>query len=293
MNSPSPTSDIDIGIALILAISAIVFATAVRITRRATWTGAALLALVAVVFLVLFNWLLWDSLLLARLLPFSNLIVTGNWQPPIVAALAGVAWGSLPGRVWRRGILIVPLLLAGMFKWTAPLLADPPPTEDRWSDGACLQTSLATCSPAAAATVLRAHGIDDVTESELARLCLTGPNGTTMHGLFRGLKLKTAGTQWDVEPFTGSDLRRLRAATRYGPVILAVRLETGAAVDPRYEKEWDWIPGVTHTIVLFGFAADGKVNIADPSVGREQWFVQDLRVLWHGEGLRLVPRDRF
>jgi hypothetical protein len=30
--------------------------------------------------------------------------------------------------------------------------------------------------------------------------------------------------------------------------------------------------------------------LGDPSVGREQWSLRDLEVLWHGTGLRLVRR---
>jgi hypothetical protein len=45
-----------------------------------------------------------------------------------------------------------------------------------------------------------------------------------------------------------------------------------------------------HTVVLFGVTSDGKVDIGDPSVGRELWDVADLNVLWQGNGFRLVAR---
>ncbi len=61
---------------------------------------------------------------------------------------------------------------------------------------------------------------------------------------------------------------------------------------PEYPKnEWGWTPGVGHTVVVFGFTDDGRVEVGDPAVGREHWTVDDLRVLWNGEGLRFVRRD--
>jgi len=38
------------------------------------------------------------------------------------------------------------------------------------------------------------------------------------------------------------------------------------------------------------FAAVALVvcEIGDPAVGRETWRLEDLRVLWHGEGMRLT-----
>ena len=45
-----------------------------------------------------------------------------------------------------------------------------------------------------------------------------------------------------------------------------------------------------HTVLLFDFAANDRVNMADPDVGREQWTVDDLRVLFRGRGLRLRKR---
>jgi hypothetical protein len=106
-------------------------------------------------------------------------------------------------------------------------------------------------------------------------------------GLYRGLRLKTRGSSWAVEPFRG-DINSLRREPR--PVILSVRLDPGPGVDERYQRLWGWAPGVNHTVVLFGFRDDGKTDVGDPAVGREHWRVDDLRVLWHGDGFRLVPQ---
>lgn len=148
-----------------------------------------------------------------------------------------------------------------------------------------MQTSKESCSPAAAATLLYAHGIR-TTEQEMAELCRTSRLGTTMLGLYRGLKIKTRGTQWDVEVFRGTipEMRGLG-----GTMLITVGLKKGQDADPRYQREWGWPPGVKHTVVVFDFPGT-EVEIGDPAAGREQWTLTDLETLWYGEGLRLIKR---
>ena len=281
-------TDILLGIIAVAVVSAGLFLAGVRLARRASWRLAVSILGLSLCALIAFLLFLWDNLLLARLLPFSNLIVLGNWQPPIVAFLIGVAYALIPGGVLRKSVLLVPFALLSLHKAYGVLLGDVPRLNDRWIGDACIQTSDASCSAAAAATLLRAHGID-ATESEMAELCLTRETGTTLHGLYRGLKRKTASTSWDVEVFRGheADLRQ-----HPGPSILTVGLPRTGGVDPRYHEQWGWAPGLKHTVVFFGFASGDKVDIADPSVGREQWFTRDLRVLWRNDGLRLVHRQQ-
>lgn len=56
------------------------------------------------------------------------------------------------------------------------------------------------------------------------------------------------------------------------------------------KHEWGWTPGLGHAVVVFGRTGDDLIEVGDPSVGREHWRVEDLRVLWPGAGLRLVRR---
>ena len=280
-------SDLYLAIAIVAAATVALFLLGLVLGRRAGPRGAAAFALAACGFVVAFVLLAADHLLLARLLPFSSLPVLGDWLPPAVALLAGVAWGRVPGARWRRSVLVAPFLMLCALRSYGLAFGGPPPLgEDRWKDGVCRQTSAASCSAAAAATLLRAYGID-ATEAEMAQLCLTREAGTTMHGLYRGLKLKTYRTPWRVEAFR-YDVEGLRREP--GPVVLTVRLDPGPGIDERYERLWGWAPGVRHTVVFFGFQDDGKTDIGDPAVGREHWRTEDVRVLWHGEGIRLVRR---
>src|SRR5207253_1045390 len=125
------------------------------------------------------------------------------------------------------------------------------------------------------------------TEAEMARLCLSGRAGTPLYGLFRGLKLKTRDTNWDVELISLNidDLRRENAL----PAVLVAELTDAKAADRRYSEDWGWIPGVQHAVVAFRID-ERRVEIGDPAIGRERWLLEALRVLWHGVALKLVPR---
>jgi len=125
----------------------------------------------------------------------------------------------------------------------------------------------------------------------MADLCLTR-QGTTWQGLYHGLKLKTIGTQWDVEVFEGDVGTLHTKADR--PVILTVGITKDAHVSSRYTQESGWREGRMHSVLLFAFRRDRRAIIGDPSVasGKEFWHPDELELLWRGRGLRLVPRKR-
>jgi hypothetical protein len=85
-------------------------------------------------------------------------------------------------------------------------------------------------------------------------LCLTRSEGTPSLGVYRGLKIKTRHSRWDVEVVRCplEDLLR----NMEGPVLMRIRLE------------------------------------GEPAVGRQRWATSELKRRWRGEGLRLVPRGR-
>jgi hypothetical protein len=245
------------------------------------------LILGGVTFLVVFAFEWEDKLWIARLLPFTGLPVLGNWLPPAAALVAGLAARHIRGGLLRKSLTLVPLAVVGLASVWWPLFRDPPRCDNIWRGDLCEQTSNATCSPAAAATLLRHHKIA-ATEEEMARLCLTRQKGTSQHGLYRGLRLKTAGADLDVRVFWG-ELGVLMDEVRLGPVIASMRLDEDQNADPRYRSEWGWIPGVGHTVVILGLDSDGRAVVADPAtVGIETWSHTALRDLWKGEGMRLV-----
>ena len=139
-------------------------------------------------------------------------------------------------------------------------------------------------------TLLQCHGIE-ANEREMTELCLTNKTGTSLLGLYRGLKLKTRDTDCDVE-IVRSSVEELLRAEKY-PLIVSVRLEREP---PRPSSENTPAPfrllRARHTIVVFGITDDGRVEVGDPGCGDTEWFLDDLRARWSGEGLRLVERPR-
>ena len=275
--------DIQVAVALVLGVSALLGVGSYRFALRVSRRAAVGVSLVAVALLALNLAYFRNSLWPARWFPFSNMIILADPNPELTAIIAGAALALMPGGMARRLVLVVPLVALCLRASYAPLFESPPPLADRWRLGVCRQTSSASCAAASAATLLAQRGIE-ATEAGMARLCLTTANGTSSRGLFRGLKLKTAGTGLSVEAFFG-DIEGLRAMRE--PVILTVRLENGANVDPRFQRDWGWAPGVAHNVVLLACAENDRFLIGDPAVGPEFWDRPALETLWHGEGIRL------
>jgi len=281
--------DIYLGIVIIIAVSAVLFLVGVKASRSLPAVASSLLAVASVVFILGFWQLLYGQLTLTKLLPFSNVIVTGNWIPPGAALLAGILWGKRKLKPLRRGITCVLLCFVALYCLVESLVGQTPPVRYRWTrEGICIQTSQASCSACSAATLLRYHGIP-ASEAEMAALCLTRSRGTRPLGLYRGLKIKTRNTRWRVEAFK-TDLEGLRSMLTT-PVIVSVGPEPNADVEPRYERELGWRPGLAHSVVLYGFTSLGRIRVADPKAGYQIWRAEVLEVWWHGTGLRLVERD--
>jgi hypothetical protein len=282
-------SDLAIGYVIIAALAAGLFFFTCWATRSWSSRSCNLAAIAVVALLLAYIRTLWYDIRLAELLPYSNLIVVGNWLPLFAAVLGGLVWRQTTGAIVRRSYTTAQLAIAGTLAAVFPLLGVLPKCGDHWDKlGTCLQTTNYTCSPAAAATLLHKHGIP-ASEQEMAALCLTR-HGTSWQGLYRGLKLKTAGTQWDVQVCRCSvgDLDRLASS----PMILSVGLEGDAPADTEFSREFGWVPGVSHSVVLEGFSSNRCANIADPAqeMSREQWDAETLRTLWRGYAFRLVRR---
>ena len=282
-------TDIYVGLAVLALWTAEAFAVAwwfaTTVSRRVG--SVAALMVVAGTFVFVFG--IRDDAVLIKLLPFSNLVVLGNWILPLAGLLSGFAWHRTSGKL-MRSVPIAMLFGVACYATVQPLLGSPPECENSWTEAGdiCLQTSEKTCTPACAATILQAIGIP-ATEQEMAELCLTR-EGTTWQGLYRGLQLKTRDTPWAVEVFECS-LDKLREM-RDRPVILSMELKEGDKRAPNYMEQAGFIPGTPHAVVFYGlFNGNSKrFIICDPTGGREIWSPEDLEVLWHGRGMRLVRK---
>lgn len=264
-----------------------------RLTRNLSTATCDALALLTVGLLAVHIFWMRDTVWWTQWFPYSSLVVLSNWVSPGAGILAALTWRRLEGTAgrMRRMTAFSLLLLVAGYATVSPLMghtAEQMSQTGHWEQGVCLQSTNYTCSPAAAATLLNHYGIE-TTEREMADLCLTR-EGTTWQGLYRGLKLKTEHTPYDVEVFdrkTLADLERLSAE----PLLLCVELKRSAAASHYYTRELGWIPGQPHSVVLFGYANSQLLDVGDPTHGRERWSKDDMQTLWHGQGLRLVRRD--
>jgi hypothetical protein len=275
---------------LVLAlVSVAAYAVGLVVGRQAPRVLGTALAGLVLVASVWFIAKFWGDVRLAALFPYTGLPALANLQVPLMLFMGGIVWSVTPGTARRKAPLAVALVLAAAWSAYRPYShGDPPIGPPRWAPGdVCLQSSDATCSPAAAVTLLQLVGVE-TTEAEMAELCLTTSRGTSTYGLYRGLRIKLRGTGYTIVPFHGTAEQLREAGT---PAILTVGLRPDEAFDERYVVQWGWQPGVQHTVVLFRFLPNGQPDIGDPSVGRERWNDEALRVLWHGQGFRLVRTE--
>lgn len=287
-------TDLYFGLAIMACVSLVVLYLTVRWTKPMTKRAVTLTGVLAALLIVAYLRFVWNTAVLAKILPSSSIVVLSNWFPFVAAFLAGITWTHGYGTKKRRVIFGLTLYSIAFFSMVEPILGKPPRCLNEWQTHqqfpfpVCRQTSGYSCTAAAAATLLRMNGIP-AQESEMAELCLTR-RGTTWQGLYRGLKLKTAGHPFRIEIIEGSlaELKRRIA----GPAVISVGIDPDSAYSKEYIYAWGWQPGMRHSVVLIRFKPDRKrVTVADPSVGFEEWTSRDLKTLWRGRAVCLVRTD--
>ena len=284
-------NDIWIAVAVMTCISVLAALLTSQLLYRSEGQSVILGITLAVFATVVFQIYASGQLFWARVFPTSAAIIYSNLAAIFAALAAGWAWRLPETPLWRRAglssVLGVAALIAICWPLCSIVLRPPPEGKSDWAQGVAMQSSWATCSPAAAATFLTAEGIP-VDEREMVPLCLTDRSGTSTLGLYRGIKVVADRHERNVE-IVDRDLAKLLEDDDW-PVLMAVRLPFGVD-DPRYANEWGWIPGMGHSVVALGRGPEGTVIIGDPSVGLEAWTVDDLQILWHGVGMRLHHLD--
>jgi len=278
---------ISLGIQFVLlaVVVAIMTAAGWFIGRNLAYNGRVLSAGLTLAGMLLFARYLADSLWVAQVIPPDFIIVFGNFLPPLAGLLAGLGWTISARPTVIKSVVLGLFLLTSMVLPYRALFAERPVVHDFWVDGIARQTTDATCAPAAAATALSMIGIN-TTEPEMVDLCLTTNRGTGFHSLVYGIHVKLSGSDWRVKP---TRLTREELDTLKFPAILFVGIDVEDDYDPMLVF-WGWQPGVVHTVVFQGLAAQGGFHIADPSTGREIWNEAALAMLWKGQAIVLVPR---
>ena len=232
---------------------------------------------------------LWDRPLLSRLLPFSSTVILGNWLPVVGSFFLGIYMKTERITQLRRVVLASVMVGLSGYSLAKPMLGQPPrcvpPDAIRILD---FQSTNQTCSAACAANLLRMHGIS-ASEDELARICLTR-RGTHWLGVYRGLKLKTANTNWDVvvEEVEPADLFSSKPV--FGVLAMSFQ-EPGE--DQVVDPEWGFESDVGHTVLVLQSRASKSLDVFDPApeYGHESWNREVFASVKQSLLLRLVPRD--
>jgi len=228
-----------------------------------------------------------------RVIPTTDAVFLTNWSLAGAVVLLALLWNQARGRSARlRAALITPVAL-GVSLWSYAWLFRPPPAplfgEIGW-DGACLQTSVDSCSPAAAVTLLAWHDIE-TNEAEMADLSLTrDKHGTSPLGMYRGVAIQARrhGLRAHVV-----HLDHWVMLNKLGsPAIVSVGLPRNAPPAVQAElARGGWQPGVRHAVVVVEIdTANDRVLVADPAVGVEWWSTAELEQLWNHRALVLTPR---
>jgi len=232
---------------------------------------------------------IWDRPLLIQLLPFSAAIILGNWLPVLGAFFAGICFRTEQIVKIRKVLLVSTLSGLCFYSLTSPLLGEAPifePSAEQEERIFGFQTTTQTCSAASAAGLLRLHGIP-ATEEELSQLCLTR-RGTHWLGVFRGLKIKTAGTEWDVVVEEVAPERLTKSTNPLG--VLTLTFSPNAAART---VESGFGPEVGHTVISLVTSQCGTLEVFDPSpdYGFESWNDRVLADVKKCILLRLVSKN--
>jgi hypothetical protein len=183
--------EIILTIAVILTVSMLLgwrvekFIASRPLAQRLTVAGGlTILSLPGLWYGVYYTHIIPESVWLYRLrsLPGSNLLLT--WLIP-----AAVAWGTILPRLLKLPLCTIATAFV-LVPFSKPLLRPLAEAElkDQWEGDACLQSTVSTCGPASAASILRLLGDEDITEKVLARDAWSTATGTEAWYLARAIQ---------------------------------------------------------------------------------------------------------
>jgi hypothetical protein len=132
----------------------------------------------------------------AAIFPWPDYIYfRSTWFYPIALFYLGLAVPLLREMRLKRAVAgFAAFVFAAALAAESWMLVPPDEPSEQVADAAhhCVQTRPYTGAPAACVALLSRWGID-ATEGEMAALCRTRTEGTTLYHVYRGLRLKTRG----------------------------------------------------------------------------------------------------
>jgi len=114
--------DLIFGALILLAASALACAFGMSVAGRASNLAYGLFVLGVVAATFAFALLMHGRLVMARWLPFSNVLITGNWIPIGAAVLVGALLGRSSTPIWRRAFFSLCLAVAATYAVIQPFL---------------------------------------------------------------------------------------------------------------------------------------------------------------------------
>jgi len=214
----------------------------------------------------------------------DNTIFYGKWLLIIAGFAAGILTKISSVRMWRRIALVSALLAASSMDFLCYFIYPRPEGGNVTEKWLSTQTTESTCSAAAAASLLRIHGIE-VSEEEMIRACLSTIKGTPWQGVWRGVNLY-AHPEYMAVLVRGIDKKNIEF-----PILISAEFNSSSEEHTKYVSHWGWKPGTPHSVVLFERTDNGYLTVGDPAIGIERWDDEALEVLWDGEGI--VLRKKF
>ena len=279
-------SDLIIAVSILACLSLFAFAAGIKTGCHPAENHRRFIEIVATALMMSYLAFLWNRPILTKWLPTSALIIAGNWLPVWGSFFLGIYIKSKNISLARRVVIGGFMLTIVAYSGCAPLLGQTPTGACTSSNGNVLQeqTTPYTCSAACAVSLLRLHGLD-ATEDELAKLCLTR-EGTHWLGLYRGMVLKTQGTEWMV---TVTEVDSDTVQQMDALCILAINIDTSVfpeQLDHGFNSE------VGHSVVYLGRTMPQCITVFDPSpdYGIEDWDTRTISCVKSGVALKLVKR---
>lgn len=277
----APTSVL-IAMGTMVVVSAALTVGLVLLLRRSALWVSKVFALVGTAMLITHAFVLNGSPVLASFVGSPDAIVWSNFSPLFVAVLASGVWKSMT-IPWQRYLAVSALAGVCVFQAYGPLFGSVPRTmaPPITAGGVHRQSTLSTCSAAAAATLLGRYDIP-TTESEMAELCLTREGGTYQLGLYRGLRLKAPAARIE---FLNHDFDAVTTSPQPVLVSIGVAARETVNINPLLRR-------VGHSVVIFGRLPDDRLVVGDPVSGRSAMTVDEFRNVWTGEAVRFAEAPK-
>ena len=197
-----------------------------------------------------------------RSLPFIELTAS------CAGLFAGVIYGFIyKSNIFLRAILIALLYIGIAIPYLKPVIGKITESEfsDKWSNDVCMQSSLSSCGPASAATLLKSAGIK-ISEKQLVRECFTYTGGTEVWYLARAFRKRGLDVTFKIFSITPDKL----------PVPSIAGVNLGI---------------VGHFIPIISKTETGYV-VGDPLIGRKIYTTSELFEQYKFTGFFMIIKQR-